>query len=120
ATLPPALLVVLWWKRGRLDWRRDVVPLLPWFALGAAMGLFSAWVERKYIGAEGEEFALTPLQRMLLAGRIAWFYLAKLVWPAELIFIYPRWTVDPAQVWQWIFPGGAVAAVAGLWMIRKR
>src|SRR5215212_6038010 len=34
ATLPPALLVVLWWKRGRLEWRRDVVPLLPWFVLG--------------------------------------------------------------------------------------
>ena len=24
-----ALLVVAWWQRGRLDWRRDVVPLSP-------------------------------------------------------------------------------------------
>ena len=27
ASLPAALLVVFWWRRGRIDWRRDVVPL---------------------------------------------------------------------------------------------
>src|SRR5580704_16174025 len=31
ATLPAALLVVFWWRRGRLDVRRDLRPLLPWF-----------------------------------------------------------------------------------------
>src|SRR4029079_16547659 len=35
-TLPAALLVILWWQRGRVEWRRDVVPLVPFFALGAA------------------------------------------------------------------------------------
>src|SRR5262249_36319583 len=29
ATLPALLLIVFWWKRGRLEWTRDVVPLLP-------------------------------------------------------------------------------------------
>lgn len=119
ATLPPALLVVLWWKRGRLEWRRDVVPLLPWFVLGVAMGLFSAWVEKKYIGAEGSEFALSLLQRTLLAGRIVWFYLGKLVWPGELIFIYPRWNIDPAQLWQWWFLAATVLALGGLWWLRR-
>ena len=38
ASLPAALLVVFWWQRGRLEWRRDVVPLLPWFALGRGVG----------------------------------------------------------------------------------
>jgi protein O-mannosyl-transferase len=118
ATLPPALLVVFWWQRGRLEWKRDVLPLLPWFALGAAMGLLSAYVERKYIGAEGAEFALTQLQRSLLAGRIVWFYLGKLIWPGNLIFIYPRWSVDPAQAWQWLFSAGAIAFVLVLWRLR--
>ena len=36
ATLPAALLVVAWWRRGRLSWQNDVIPLLPWFALGIA------------------------------------------------------------------------------------
>lgn len=120
ATLPPALLVVLWWQRGRIEMRRDVLPLLPWFMLGAAMGLVSAWVEKKYIGAEGAEFALTLGERALLAGRIVWFYLGKLIWPGDLIFIYPRWSVDPGAAWQWIFSLGAIAALVGLWFWRAR
>jgi tetratricopeptide (TPR) repeat protein len=120
ATLPAALLVVFWWQRGRLEWRRDVQPLLPWFAAGAAIGVFTGWVERHYIGAEGEVFNLTLVERGLLAGRVVWFYLGKYVWPAELIFIYPRWSVDAAQGWQWLFPAAAVALAAGLWLLRHR
>jgi protein O-mannosyl-transferase len=111
---------VLWWRRGKLEWRREVVPLVPWFVLGAAMGLFSAYVEKKYIGAEGAEFTLTFLQRALLAGRVAWFYFAKLIWPEDLIFIYPRWNVDSAAAWQWVFPIGVVALLIGLWALRHR
>lgn len=119
ATLPPALLVVLWWRRGRLEWRRDVLPLLPWFALGAAMGLFSAYVEKKYIGAEGDEFALSFAGRCVLAGRIAWFYVGKLLWPADLVFIYPRWTIDAGDASQWLFSLAAVGFLAGLWALRR-
>jgi tetratricopeptide (TPR) repeat protein len=120
ATLPAALLVVLWWQHGRLSWKRDILPLLPWFAIGAIAGVFTAWVERKYIGAEGAAFTLSFLQRCLLAGRVAWFYLAKLVWPANLIFVYPHWTVDPAAGWQYLFPLGAVVLLAALWLLRRR
>ncbi len=118
ATLPAALLVVAWWRRGRIEWRRDVRPLLPWLGLGAAMGLVSAWVERVYIGAHGAEFELDFLQRTLLAGRGAWFYAGKLLWPAELIFIYPRWTLAAAEAWQWIFPAGVVLLLGLLWRLR--
>ena len=31
ATLPAALLVIFWWKRGKLSWRRDVLPLVAFF-----------------------------------------------------------------------------------------
>src|SRR5471030_813229 len=31
ATLPAALLVATWWTTGRVVWRRDVAPLVPWF-----------------------------------------------------------------------------------------
>jgi len=121
ATLPAALLVVFWWRRGRLDWRRDVRPLTPWLALGAAAGLVSAWVERAFIGAHGADFALTALDRGLLAGRVLWFYFAKLVWPADLVFIYPRWNVDAAAGWQYLFPLGVLAVAAGLgWVARRR
>ena len=61
ATLPAAMLVVFWWQRGRLSWRRDVLPLVPYFILGALAGVFTAAVERKLIGAEGEVFVLTAV-----------------------------------------------------------
>ena len=97
ATLPAALLVVLWWRRGELQWKRDIRPLVPWFVLGLSAGLFTAWVERTLIGASGAEFTLTPLQRVLLAGRAIWFYAAKLIWPTQLTFLYPRWNINPGE-----------------------
>jgi tetratricopeptide (TPR) repeat protein len=120
ATLPAALLVVLWWKQGSLSWRTDVRPLLAWFALGIAVGLFGAWVERHYIGAEGADFILTPAQRVLVAGRVVWFYLGKLLWPANLIFIYPRWQLDATDVSAYLFPLAAAALVVACWAIRRR
>ncbi len=119
ATLPAALLVVFWWQRGRLDWRRDVGPLLPWLALGMTAGLFTAWVERTFIGAHGEAFGLGPLERGLLAGRVIWFYLGKLAWPAELMFMYPRWVVDATVWWQWLFPLGIAALLAAWWFAAR-
>src|ERR1035438_2583719 len=93
ATLPAALLVLAWWRHGSLSLRRDVAPLLPWFVFGAGAGLFSGWVEQHFVGAEGSAFALNGLERLLLASRAVWFYAAKLIWPADLIFFYPRWTI---------------------------
>jgi len=109
ATLPAALLVILWWRRSRLEWRRDVLPLLPWFVAAAAVGLITASVERKLMGEIGAAFTRTLLQRVLLAGRAIWFYLGKLVWPADLTFFYPRWTVNPAAWWQYLYPAAALA-----------
>ena len=120
ATLPAALLVIFWWQRGRLSLRRDVRPLLPWFALAALAAAVTAWMERTFIGAHGADFALGSAQRLLLAGRALWFYPGKLLWPADLIFIYPRWTLDTSAAWQWIFPVAALALLAGLFAWRRR
>ena len=122
ATLPATLLVLFWWQRGRLDARRDVAPLLPWFAVGAASGLFTAHFERVLIGAQGSDFALSWLERGLLASRVVWFYLGKLIWPGDLIFIYPRWQIDSSAAWQWLFPllTLALLGVATWWTRRAR
>ena len=122
ATLPAALLVVFWWRRGALRVREDVVPLVPFFALGLTSGLTTAWLERTQIGAEGAAFQFTAIERGLIAGRAIWFYLSKLVWPAHLTFIYPRWHVSQAVWWQYLFPVAAVALVVALvaWRARSR
>lgn len=120
ATLPAALLIVFWWQRGRLFWRRDGLPLVPFFILGALAGVLTAAVERKLIGAEGEAFLLTAVQRCLIAGRVVWFYLGKLVWPRDLMFIYPRWRIDSTIWWQYLYPAAALALLAVLWSLRRR
>ncbi len=120
ATLPAALLVIFWWQRGRLNWSRDLRPLVPWMALGVTGGLFTSWVERTFIGAQGADFTLNLVERCLLAGRVTWFYLGKLAWPADLMFIYPRWSIDAAVWWQYLFPLGALALVAGLFLLARR
>ena len=118
ATLPALLLVVIWWRRGRIDGRRDVGPLVPFFAAGAAIGTVTVWAERTLIGARGTEFNLSVVDRALVAGRAFWFYLGKLAWPADLTFIYPRWAIDASAWWQFVPPLVACGLFAALWAIR--
>ena len=67
-TLPAALLVVLWWKRGRLQWKRDVLPLLPWLLIGVPLILPAAGMERKMCAASPADFSLSLLQRTFWRG----------------------------------------------------
>ncbi|HVW22777.1 MAG TPA: tetratricopeptide repeat protein [Opitutaceae bacterium] len=120
AMLPAGLIVACVWRRGRIDWRRDVLPLAPWLAAGAAGGLVTAWIERHFIGAQGAEFGLGALGRCLLAGRIAWFYVLKALWPANLVFIYPHWTIEPADPLQWLPLAALLAAAAALLWLGRR
>ncbi len=120
ATLPAALLVMVWWQRGRLSWRRDVLPLAPWFLIGVAAGLTTAWVERTVVGAEGGRFDLPAGQRVLLAGQAIWFYLGKLLWPVNLSFVYPRWDLAAHAARGWASVAAVLAVTALLWRLRGR
>ena len=115
-TLPAALLVAVWWRRPQLNWRRDAWPIVPWFVLGGAISLITIAVERRLLAGIGADFGLNPVERVLLAGRAFWFYLGKLVWPAGLTFFYPRWEVNTAAWWQYLYPLAAAALTVGLWV----
>jgi tetratricopeptide (TPR) repeat protein len=120
ATLPAALLVVLWWKYGRLAWKRDALPLAPWFFFGASAGIFTAWVEWRLLGARGADFDLNTVQRVLLAGRVICYYASKVIWPSDLMFTYPRWSIDAHVWWQYLFPGVVLVTAGGLWFVARR
>jgi tetratricopeptide (TPR) repeat protein len=120
ATLPAALLVVMWWQRGALDLRRDAGPLAPLFAMGLLGGLVTTWIERVQIGAYGADFQFTLVERLLIAGRVVWFYLGKLVWPFDLMFIYPRWEISQGIWWQYVFPIALAGLIGSLWWVRAR
>ena len=118
-SVPAVLLVIYWWKRGRLA-VRDVGPLVPFFAAGIAFAMLTSWVETNIVGASGESWNLTPVERILVAGRAVWFYAGKLFWPDPLIFFYPRWIIDSRSWWQWVFPIAAVALLIAVWAARGR
>jgi tetratricopeptide (TPR) repeat protein len=119
ATLPGVLLVLFWWQRGRVSWRSDVVPLIPWFAVGTAAGVVTAAIERSTLGAQGAAFDWTAGERLVLAGRAAWFYLGKILWPSDLLFVYPRWELPTAWPWA-VAPIAGVGVVGLCWIIRAR
>lgn len=119
-TLPAVILLLTWWRRGRLRWRQDVLPTLPFFALALGMCAVTAWLERNHVGAHGGDYALTLSQRCLIAGRAFWFYLAKLLWPANLCFVYPRWQPDAGHWSQWLYPLAALILIVALWLARAR
>jgi tetratricopeptide (TPR) repeat protein len=120
AVLPGAMLVLFWWRQGRLSWKRDCLPLAPFFVLGALAGGVTAIIERKIIGAVGAQFDFTAVERCLIAGRVVFFYLGKLVWPAGLMFMYPRWQVSGGPWWQYLYPAAALLLLALLLVLSRR
>ncbi len=118
-SLPAAILLVRWWKHGRLS-RRDWAWTAPMFSLGVAMAWVTATLEKAHVGAQGLEWNWPLVDRVLIAGRALWFYVAKLVFPARLTFIYPRWQIDSSAAWQYLFPLMAIVALVTLWSVRGR
>jgi tetratricopeptide (TPR) repeat protein len=120
ATLPAAVLVLIAWRRGAIGPRRDVLPLVPFFALGVGFGLMTAYLERTHVGAQGEDFLLSALDRVVLAGQVPWVYASKLALPTSLNFVYPRWTPDAGEAWHWIGLAGVLALLGVCWRVRER
>ena len=117
--LPVAIVLILWWKRGHVA-RKDLVPLWPFFAVAILFGAFTLWLETHEKGAWGKEFTMPFLDRMLVAGRSFWFCLGKLLWPAQLTFIYPRWQINPTAVAPYLYVLAMVVLLLILWKARER
>ncbi len=119
ATLPAALLLVIWWKHGTIP-RKRVLDLLPMFVVGIGFGMLTVWLEKYQVGAEGIDWELSRVERILIAGRVICFYSMKVLVPLGLVFTYPRWEIDANQAWQYLFPIAVVVAIVGLFLLRNR
>jgi tetratricopeptide (TPR) repeat protein len=117
-TLPAALLLTLWLQGKPINLRR-ALQVVPFLGAGFAMGMVSVWFERHHQYAVGQAFAVSPLVRLLIASRAVWFYLGKLIWPANLSFSYARWQIDPANVLSYLWLAGAVLAAVAILGIRR-
>ena len=117
---PAVTLLICWWKRGGIRWRKDALPTLPFFILAIGLSGLTAWLEKNNVGAKGPDFTIGWAERFIIAGHAFWFYLDKLFWPAHLCPVYARWGINPASVGQWLYPLSAGSLIFGLWYLRKR
>jgi tetratricopeptide (TPR) repeat protein len=115
--LPAVILLLVWWKRGRITWA-DVRPSIPFFAVGVAVGLITHHMEH-HLGAHGKDFQISLVDRCLIAGRSFWFYLGKLVWPHPVMFVYPRWKIGPSPAVAWLSLFAFIPVLIVLWLARK-
>lgn len=117
--LPAVFLVVLWWKREKIN-RQDLAALMPFFLLGAVMGLLTAHFEAAASITQTSEWHMSPVERFLVAGRALWFYAGKILWPHPVMIIYPHWELNTAVWWQYLFPVSALGVILALWFSRAR
>ena len=115
-TLPVALLLWHWWKRGRVT-GADLLRLAPFAAVGVAMAVADLSF---YNMREPVSLDYTALERVLIAAQALWFYVGKLFWPGGLAVIYPHWAVSAGDAVAWAYVVAAVAVVLGLWFLRGR
>ena len=91
-----------------------ILPSLPFFLLGGLFAWHTSWLEQTHVGASGSFFAWTPPERVLIAGRAVWFYALKLVWPANLSFMYARWQIQSGSWRDWLIAVSAFSVPAAI------
>ncbi|MFM8634772.1 MAG: hypothetical protein ACKOEX_08185, partial [Planctomycetia bacterium] len=115
--MPVVTLLYAWWKRGRIE-GRDVVHAVPFFILSIVLGIVTIQFQHgRAIGLEKLPIGGID-SRIALGGMAIFFYLSTIIWPVNLLPIYPAWQIDPPRLWQFL-PWVAIAAAAW-WMWSNR
>ena len=97
--LPVLLLGIVWWLRPLT--KRDLARTAPFFAVALVLGIVNVWFQRH--GNEAVIRVVSPIERLLGAGGVVWFYLYKALLPIDLAFIYPQWNIKAGN-WLWWLP----------------
>jgi protein O-mannosyl-transferase len=115
--LPVVLLLIAWWQ-GRRKWR-DAIWLAPFFAVSLVAGGWTIWEQKVNSMASGPDWSHGLAARFVIAGKVPWFYLGKLIWPEPLVFIYPRWDVTALTFIHWLPLVALLVAGGALWWGRS-
>jgi tetratricopeptide (TPR) repeat protein len=116
--LPAVMGLCAWRVEGRWRWR-NLLALAPIFFISALGSAWTIWEQQHHSGALGPEWHHTLAERIVISGKVIWFYLGKLIWPDPLIFIYPRWKIDATHILAWLPAAAAGALWLALWWWRN-
>lgn len=114
APLPISLALADWLVRGQPA-RRALVRVVPLIVLGVAAGVVTIVAERVHAPR-----VPTAGPQPLLAGAAVWVYVAKILWPAVLLPLYPPWHVSAQSVAWWLPAIGVAGVVAIVYVWRRR
>lgn len=112
AFVPPALALILWWKRPALLLQPRVIAVLCYLLIpGASAGLHTAYLEETQVGAEDVFFPEHDhfFDRVMLAGTVVWVYFKHFIAPYQQMFFYPKWDPETSVWWQWVLLLSAIA-----------
>ena len=95
-----------------------MIRVAPFFLISLVLGIIT--IQYQHGRAIGAEKILVGgvASRIATAGMAILFYLAEIVWPVNLLPIYPRWEVDPPKAWQFLAWPVIAAAAAWIWANR--
>jgi tetratricopeptide (TPR) repeat protein len=113
------LALCVWWRTGRIYWR-DIRAFAPFVLISALASVWTVLEQKFHAGALGPEWAQTWPERLIIAGRAIWFYVAKLAWPYPLTFIYPQWKINSSQLIAYLPLVAALAGLFAVWLIRAK
>ncbi|MCE0483957.1 MAG: tetratricopeptide repeat protein [Methylacidiphilales bacterium] len=105
ALFPLIIILYTWWKRGRIDWS-DAVATIPFWLVSVPLSLLSIfagdWFRQSHLQAIDSPSIGGFFSHLALAGLSLSFYLWKCLWPVGFLPIYPKWTVDPPALAQFL------------------
>ena len=83
------------------------------------MGIITIWMEHNVVGARGNEWQFSFIQRIIMAGWAIWFYIGKLIAPISLNFIYSQLAISDS-IWQFYLPVSVLLLTLALWLCREK
>jgi tetratricopeptide (TPR) repeat protein len=101
------ILIFAWWKRGRIG-LDDLKACLPFLLIALVLGitnfLSARWFAEHY-PVQGAKSGIPMdgiLARIAASGLSGAFYFAKFFWPWTPAPLYPQWSVNPYELWQFL------------------
>ncbi|MDQ2919195.1 MAG: tetratricopeptide repeat protein, partial [Verrucomicrobiota bacterium] len=116
--LPAVFLLILWWRRERLNWK-TCLESLP-FAVASAGAAFVAILWEHLHNTAAVVADIGSVERGLIASRAIFFYLGKLLWPFHLTFNYPAWNISRSDPADYLWVGAVVLLATAIYLARRR
>lgn len=87
-----------WWKKGTLG-KHQLLLVIPLLCLGSLTATWAVHVHHLYEVRDG--IASFP-ERMILSGKLFFFYIKQMLLPWRFLTFYPKWNLDSTRWTNWM------------------